>query len=108
MMAQLGSFVIFQGIRTSIAKKPYIFVIFLGGGPPDPRMRSVFILFASMKISSLECTQIYGAEVKCSLKKIVVHKHNKSYCEKTRLCICLKNNKILFVEYLLVHFPQIE
>ena len=30
----LGSFVIFQGIWTSIAKKPYIFVIFQGG--PDP------------------------------------------------------------------------
>ena len=35
---------IFQGIRTSIAKKPYIFVIFEGGGPEplsptlDPRM----------------------------------------------------------------------
>ena len=36
-----GSFVIFQGIRTSISKKPYIFVIFRGGGgwgggPPPP------------------------------------------------------------------------
>ena len=33
-----GSFVIFQGIRTSVAKKPYIFVIFQGGGsePPAP------------------------------------------------------------------------
>ena len=32
----LGSFVIFQGIWTSIAKKPYSFVIFLcvGYGPP--------------------------------------------------------------------------
>ena len=30
----LGSFVIFQEIRTSIAKKPYIFVIF--SGFPDP------------------------------------------------------------------------
>ena len=30
-----GSFEIFQGIRTSIAKKPYIFVIFQEGGP-DP------------------------------------------------------------------------
>ena len=30
-----GSFVIFQGIRTNIAKKPYIFVIFQGGGT-DP------------------------------------------------------------------------
>ena len=27
--------VVFQGIRTSIAKEPYIFVIFQGGGP-DP------------------------------------------------------------------------
>ena len=35
----LGSFVIFQGIRTSIAKKPYIFVIFRGSShsrPPAP------------------------------------------------------------------------
>ena len=31
-----GSFVICQGIRTSIAKKPYVFVIFRGGGGPDP------------------------------------------------------------------------
>ena len=30
----LAAFVIFQGIRTSIAKEPYIFVIFQGG--PDP------------------------------------------------------------------------
>ena len=28
--------VIFQGVRTSIAKKPYIFVVFQGGGDPDP------------------------------------------------------------------------
>ena len=27
---------IFQGIRTSIAKKPYIFVIFQGGGGVEP------------------------------------------------------------------------
>ena len=32
----LGSFVIFQGIWTSIAKKPFIFVIFQGWGGPDP------------------------------------------------------------------------
>ena len=35
----LGSFVIFQGIRTSIAKDPYTLVIFRGGdgsGPPVP------------------------------------------------------------------------
>ena len=34
MMAQHWMLVIFQGILTSIAKKPYIFVIFQAG--PDP------------------------------------------------------------------------
>ena len=37
----LGSFEIFQGIWTSIAKRPYIFVIFQGGGGPDPCSPSV-------------------------------------------------------------------
>ena len=32
----LGSFMIFQGIWTSIAKKPYSFVIFQGGGGGGP------------------------------------------------------------------------
>ena len=32
----LGSFVIFQRIRTSIAKNPYILCSFRGGGGPDP------------------------------------------------------------------------
>ena len=37
MLAQLGSFVIFKGIQTRFAKKPFIFVIFQGGGGgPDP------------------------------------------------------------------------
>ena len=33
---RLGSFVIFQGIRTSIAKKPYIFYVSGGSGHPAP------------------------------------------------------------------------
>ena len=32
MMAQLGSLVNFHGTWTNVAKKPYIFVIFQGGG----------------------------------------------------------------------------
>ena len=32
----LGSFVVLQGIQTSIVKNPYILVIFRGGGGPDP------------------------------------------------------------------------
>ena len=39
----LGSFVIFQGIRTSIAKKPHIFVIFQRGSrPPGPPSGSAY------------------------------------------------------------------
>ena len=45
----LGRFVILQGIQTNVAKKPYSFVIFCGGGgvvltpcpPLDPRMRLI-------------------------------------------------------------------
>ena len=37
MECWLGSFVVFQGILTSVAKEPYIFLIFPGGsGPPVP------------------------------------------------------------------------
>ena len=32
----LGSIVVFKGIQTSIAKEPYIFVIFQGGGSGPP------------------------------------------------------------------------
>ena len=49
--AGLLSFVIFQGIRTSIAKKPYTFVIFQGeSGPPPPG--SAHCVFSSFAIIS--------------------------------------------------------
>ena len=47
MECWLGSFVIFQGIWTSTAEKPYIFVIFLGGGvsgPPVPPLDPLMFL----------------------------------------------------------------
>ena len=47
----LGSFVAFQGIRTRIAKKPYIFVIFQGGGALDPPIS--FCLSGPSKIFAL-------------------------------------------------------
>ena len=51
----LGSFVIFQGIRTSIAKKTYIFVIFRGTGPPAPPPPSVSAhSFADFNLISLK------------------------------------------------------
>ena len=50
----LGSFVVLQGIRTSIGKKPYIFVIFQGGVrtpcPPPLWIRTCQILHISIWI----------------------------------------------------------
>ena len=45
----LGSFVVLQGIRASIAKKPYIFVIFQGEGqePLSPLWIRTCIVFFS-------------------------------------------------------------
>ena len=41
----LGGFVLFQGIRASIAMKPYIYVIFKGGGPdPYPPSGSAHVI----------------------------------------------------------------
>ena len=48
----LGSFVIFQGIWTSIAKKPFIFVIFQRGSrPPVPPLdpHKMILPFVSLK-----------------------------------------------------------
>ena len=39
-----GSFVIFQTIRTSFVKKPYILVIFQGGGSPSGSAHVVYLL----------------------------------------------------------------
>ena len=56
----LGSFVIFQEIRTSIAQKLYIFVIFRGGGggsgppvsPLDPHMlTTVLFILVQLRIT---------------------------------------------------------
>ena len=54
MMAQLCSFVIFQGIRTSIAKKPYIFCDFSGGGggsgPLSPSLDPLMAYIMNVKL----------------------------------------------------------
>ena len=68
----LGSFVIFQGIRTSIVKKPYIFVIFQGGPDPlspplDPPMRWIakrtceYIFYQVFYLIFSEVGRIYPA-----------------------------------------------
>ena len=50
----LGSFAIFKGIRTRIARKPYIFVIFQGGGRwvrtpcPPPSLDSRMLCMESL------------------------------------------------------------
>ena len=59
-------FVIIQGIRTSIAKKPYSFVIFQGGGPDplsppplDPRMSMLVVLGHLFQIMILQVITRY-------------------------------------------------
>ena len=53
----LGSFVLGQGIRTSIAKKPFIFAIFQGGGsgPPVPPLDMHIFMLIKMR---RKCTKI--------------------------------------------------
>ena len=54
----LGSFVILQGIRTSIAKKPYIFVIFQGGLDPLLPTSWETICVRIFSASELNCTTV--------------------------------------------------
>ena len=64
----LGSLVNFQGIRTSIAKKPYILWFFRGWGrfrtsapPLDPRMRDMYTQLPIVELEALKmlCTSVY-------------------------------------------------
>ena len=101
----LGSFVNFKGIRTSIAKKPYIFVIFQGVGvrtpvhPLDPHMMYVLCFFSlfGLRIEKqrilqecsclIEFIKQVGKVIKCeacrafyyffvtSLINLIIHEH---------------------------------
>ena len=64
--AGLGSFVIFQGIRTSIAKKPYIFVIFQGGGGAEP-LSLLWTRACSCHDGHFENCLVDQAEVVCGI-----------------------------------------
>ena len=73
----LGSFLIFQGIPTSIAKKPSIFVIFQGGGGGGPDSLSplldphmVFMYFTSFSLFTWS-VHILGSSVDVFLIFIV-------------------------------------
>ena len=78
-----GSFVIFQRIRTSIAKKPYIFVIFQGRGsepppPLDPSMK-FNMLWHSKAAQSNQLTHIlYAVQLffNCMFKHGLLDKYN--------------------------------
>ena len=73
----LGSFVIFKLIRTSIAMKPYIFVIYTGGGGPDPlsplwiRPWVPLILRRGLLSYSGQASSTFHDNIRCS------HKNNK-------------------------------
>ena len=63
----LGSFVIFQGIWTSIAKKPFIFVIFQGGGgdldpcPPSGSAHDRLVWVYTCQIATLSEISCHGS-----------------------------------------------
>ena len=67
-----ATFMIFQGIRTGIAKKPYTFVIFLSGGsrppvpPLDPR-KTLIITYVDVS------TRARGLNIGLSLLCIFEH-----------------------------------
>ena len=75
----LGSFVIFQGIRTSIAKKPYIFFYLSGWfrtpcSPPPPLDSRIhnnccLLSYLLMKFDSLYSKQ-YGPRSDCSIGSV--------------------------------------
>ena len=50
----VGSCVIFKGILSNIAKKPYIFVIFQGGGRP-PSGSAHELSFSAMQKAKMGC-----------------------------------------------------
>ena len=83
----LGSFVVLQGIRTSIAKKPYIFVIFQGGGvriPAPPLLiRTCYSLALWKKFQGGVLTQFHflsdnnlGIQLDGHFQKIVYANNN--------------------------------
>ena len=62
---EIGSFVVFREIRTSIAKKPYIFVIFEGVRTPCPpsgsaRVKSQFVARMQLFQLSEEKPHMFG------------------------------------------------
>ena len=69
------SFVIFKGIRNSIAKKPYIFVIYQGGGggpnplspPLDPPMLLVIRVYVSVDESGSSAMYLFFQIVNISV-----------------------------------------
>ena len=58
MISGLGSFVIFEGIQTSIDKNSYIFVIFQGGSlvPPIPASGSAH---EDLNCLAIHCSPLY-------------------------------------------------
>ena len=74
----LGSFVNFPGIQTGIAKKPYILVIFEGGGgggfgPPAPLwIRPCMTRVEHMLIRSCCCWyEMYGTKELVTLSRMI-------------------------------------
>ena len=69
----LSSFVIFKGIRTSNAKKPYIFVIFNGGeggAEPTPGSAHVELLLKKAVVDSINLRFLDLQQRQISIRKM--------------------------------------
>ena len=120
----LCSFVIFQGIRTSIAKKPYIFEIFQGWGPDhlppppplDPPMQCEAFdakhwqsIKGAISLNSIRVRNVsrrcYTFHVvrKLPSKKIRQTKQIRPCLHHTVVCVFYKLNNLASVNHFLTH-----
>ena len=77
---------IFQGIRTSIAKKPFIFVIFQGGGsgPPVPPLEPHMVNMKTIEPQHEKTNNLAVCHEKTqvSLGMSSVYPHEETLCAK--------------------------
>ena len=103
----LGSFVVLQGIRTCIAKKPY-FCDFSGGpdalSPPppplDPRMDQpvhVYSLISAFVIGSLQMFYLNSSGVKTKVDTLCTHGLHLISAHHVHLCVNLSSDFTVYI-----------
>ena len=89
---------IFQGIWTRTAKKPYIFVTFQGGPDPCPPSGSAHVMLMVCVISCLRCsTMIFFCKFQMSLIRLInkMSRHELILCQET-IVLHLKKSSLIY------------